>query len=366
MIDIEKLKVLATAATPGAWSWAFDSEVHRGMQHGVRSAPGLYVADCYDNAGPLRIGQGRPNAEFIAAASPDTVLALIARIAELEATPVGVAVPGADWCPECHARESTPTADPGEMPDFAGVDGANAFHLIERHSSDWTDAGRMMDAFVASRAAPAVQRPALSDAVEAMKRAKLLPIWDNDVPNDLHVELDIIFKALAAHPAPVAQPAQPVADFDLDGRHIPANFTTHRESWRCAIEDKIGSTRGDDQSYWRHELAAYDRAFTRLLSGELKHYAAPSPQDSRDALDATYVTLTVKQLLDAIEFLAPEYLSDPDQVETEILFGVVQHQDDEGNVGTAMCCWNEDSEGVLPLEDDRTAIASTATKEPKA
>lgn len=36
---------------------------------------------------------------------------------------------------------------PDDSQEWAKVDGAIAFHLIERHSDDWNDAGRMMDAW---------------------------------------------------------------------------------------------------------------------------------------------------------------------------------------------------------------------------
>lgn len=51
---------------------------------------------------------------------------------------------------------------------------------------------------------PEATKPAqdLGAAILAMNRAKLLPIWDNDVPHKLHVELDVIFKALAALASP--------------------------------------------------------------------------------------------------------------------------------------------------------------------
>lgn len=56
---------------------------------------------------------------------------------------------------------------------------------------------------LAARATPAQPvQPSLREAIEAMDRAKKLPIWDNDVPHKLHVELDIIFKALCAQPSP--------------------------------------------------------------------------------------------------------------------------------------------------------------------
>lgn len=33
---------------------------------------------------------------------------------------------------------------PDDMQEWAGMDGATAFHLIERHADNWSDAGKMM------------------------------------------------------------------------------------------------------------------------------------------------------------------------------------------------------------------------------
>lgn len=52
-------------------------------------------------------------------------------------------------------------------------------------------------------------------------------------------------------------------------QYIPANFSTHRNAWRDAITECINTERArgnrDQALYWEHELAAFDRAFTRLL-----------------------------------------------------------------------------------------------------
>ena len=52
-------------------------------------------------------------------------------------------------------------------------------------------------------------------------------------------------------------------------QHIPGNFTTHRTAWRDAITECINhetnAGQPDRAAYWEHELAAYDRAFARLL-----------------------------------------------------------------------------------------------------
>jgi|SRR6185369_872990 len=41
---------------------------------------------------------------------------------------------------------------PDNSQDWAGISGAVAFHLIERHADNWSEAGDMMEAFAASRA----------------------------------------------------------------------------------------------------------------------------------------------------------------------------------------------------------------------
>lgn len=38
--------------------------------------------------------------------------------------------------------------------DWRGIDGACAFHLIERHANGWADTARMMEAWLAANVAP--------------------------------------------------------------------------------------------------------------------------------------------------------------------------------------------------------------------
>ena len=40
--------------------------------------------------------------------------------------------------------------DEVETRDWSGVDGATAWHLIDRHANNWTDVGEMMNAWLAS------------------------------------------------------------------------------------------------------------------------------------------------------------------------------------------------------------------------
>lgn len=56
-----------------------------------------------------------------------------------------------------------------EMPDdlqrdWKGIDGAIAYHLIDRHADNWGDVGQMMDAWLkANQAAPEYQEPVKDD-----------------------------------------------------------------------------------------------------------------------------------------------------------------------------------------------------------
>jgi hypothetical protein len=61
--------------------------------------------------------------------------------------------------------------------------------------------------------------------------------------------------------------AAPTGASQSAAQHIPGNFTTHRSAWRDAITECINRemANSDRAAYWEHELAAYDRAFTRLL-----------------------------------------------------------------------------------------------------
>ncbi len=39
-------------------------------------------------------------------------------------------------------------------------------------------------------------------------------------------------------------------------------------------------------------------------------------------------------------------------MENDLTFGVVQHEDDNGKAVTSLCCWNDDTDGVLPLDGE--------------
>jgi hypothetical protein len=66
------------------------------------------------------------------------------------------------------------------------------------------------------------------------------------------------------------------------------------------------------------------------------------------------ITLSASQLREALGFINPDGVSEPDQFDNELTFGIVQYQDDEGgSAQVGMCCWNSDTDGVYPLETNR-------------
>jgi len=102
------------------------------------------------------------------------------------------------------------------------------------------------------------------------------------------------------------------------------------------------------------------KALQDLDGAELYALAAPSSDDVRNAASDKHlpgwergiatVTLSGHQLREALDFINPDGDDDEDQRDNELTFGIVQHKDDDGAVATGMCCWNEDTDGVLPLD----------------
>src|SRR6478736_6953680 len=55
-------------------------------------------------------------------------------------------------------------AAPDTSQEWAKLDGATAFHLIERHAEDWNETGRMMESWLAARLSAAAAQPAPTTA----------------------------------------------------------------------------------------------------------------------------------------------------------------------------------------------------------
>jgi len=56
---------------------------------------------------------------------------------------------------------------------WSGMDGATAFHLIERHANDWNEAGEMMNAWLRSNVAQALDDVADEEPINGNELAKV-------------------------------------------------------------------------------------------------------------------------------------------------------------------------------------------------
>lgn len=92
-----------------------------------------------------------------------------AAIAALEAEP-----------PKQEAERDWSTAQ-----DWKGMDGAIAWHLIDRHADGWDDVGAMMNAWLAAQAEPQGWRP----ISEAPKDEFLLLATEFDRPGDWRIKM---------------------------------------------------------------------------------------------------------------------------------------------------------------------------------
>jgi hypothetical protein len=71
------------------------------------------------------------------------------------------------------------------------------------------------------------------------------------------------------------------------------------------------------------------------------------------------VTLTGHQLRAALDCINPDGDEDADQLDDWLTFGIVQHMGDDGTASAGMCCWNDDTDGVLPLDGEYTAAPAS-------
>lgn len=93
----------------------------------------------------------------------------------------------------------------------------------------------------------------------------------------------------------------------------------------------------------------------RKFAMRLQREAVAAKVGSETVQQHPQITLTARQLREALELINPDGLEGPDgemQQDNELTFGIKKHQGDNGKVSMGMCCWNDDTDGVLPLHDD--------------
>jgi uncharacterized Zn finger protein (UPF0148 family) len=108
-------------------------------------------------------------------------------------------------CPKCNPAATTASAS-GEKRNIAAWLKGLAKHVravpeYKHLVGDMYVVDQAIVALESDTSAPSREAAPLTDAIEAMNRAKKLPVWD-DIDHRLHIELDTIFAALARAPLP--------------------------------------------------------------------------------------------------------------------------------------------------------------------
>lgn len=107
-----------------------------------------------------------------------------------------------------------------------------------------------------------------------MKDIELPPLPDADVTNSTNpLGYRYSYSAIA-----VQSYARAAVEADRAQR-VPDDFLSHRSAWRAAMVIAEGfAANEDDASYWRHELKAFDNAYSMLASTP-----APAQQEPMEA-----------------------------------------------------------------------------------
>lgn len=133
------------------------------------------------------------------------------------------------------------------------------------------------------------------------------------------------------------------------------------ERWKGYELPDLNSDNQFDKEWLHREWVAYQAGYQAALSAVPAQ--EPAPTMSQFASKADYeaaiskqpapvtVTLTGHQLRCALALINPDGETDIDQLEDYLTFGIVTHYDDAGVIGRGMACWNDDTDGVLPLDD---------------
>lgn len=74
------------------------------------------------------------------------------------------------------------------------------------------------------------------------------------------------------------------------------------------------------------------------------------------------IVLSGHQLRMALDLINPGGPDERDELEDELMFGIRQHRDDDGKVSTDMCCWNGDTDGVLPMNGEYESPTAPAAQ----
>lgn len=165
-------------------------------------------------------------------------------------------------------------------------------------------------------------------------------------------------KELADHFIPEARDIVLMAHKELSERTTSpvSQMTDEQKAEIVSKAEDAADAWADGREQESTSVEVRARVFDAILAATAPHAQAPAAPVAEPAEKPWHqvatVTMDGHQLREALNFLNPDGDAEPDQLDEELTFGVVQHKDDDGTVSTGLCCWNDDTDGVYPLTGD--------------
>lgn len=370
-LDLNRLEALARAATPGPWEATHQTDDELDHAGYFIEAAGQAISD--DCTAP-----NDKDAQFIAAANPAAVLALIALARR--AKPEGEA-PQA--FPFRHVFDENGLATITSAPAAQHAEGGvQAVHGIRT----WQQRLRLSPDF----AVPAGDKVcvAMDAEIKALRRALAAQSQGAQAARTLEIERDAARNAVKEYCARIerlesalAAKAEAPAPRVIGGQRW-SKEAEMTEGWLAAqqaaapgallailrdVHDTLSSESDSDIDDFEsddeeREGAPVQYAARKVMEVmDMLKAGAPSAPGTPEAPADKHlpgwergiatVTLTGHQLRQALDFINPDGDDDEDQRDDDLTFGIVQHKDDDGTTKTGLCCWNDDSDGVIPLDE---------------
>ena len=210
--------------------------------------------------------------------------------------------------------------------------------------------------------APIPEQVAQRSGIEGLNIGRIIELWDANTDRDFGILIEPFARAierevLATQSA--KQGAQPSMSQRQSFEHW---FSDEGKHPRAVERSGDGYVLLSAQSAWEAWKAAYKALdVTGRPSGAPTAGIQASVEQATGAKEGqkhlpgwergiATVTMTGHQLREALDFINPDGDDDPEQRDNDLTFGIVQHKDDNGKVATGLCCWNDDTDGVLPLD----------------
>lgn len=229
------------------------------------------------------------------------------------------------------SAQHAPATVPDNSQDWAGMDGATAWHLIDRHADGWSDVGKMMAEWLEANRAQQVEGEAVAVRAqehwdECKRLAAICPELNlsNYGPDDVDelnawaIEIAVAVEALAA-----THPTQPTSAAVPEGYKLLKDSTHAERAW---IEDA-----GHENGLYSNTCIECGREFAGHKRRVICRVCAAAPAPAQPAATAK-----------------PEHIPTPDDINAQDWEGmdgatayqlIERHGEDWSHIGRLMGAW---------------------------